>query len=223
MNSIVDKQQLTDAEKKKLIKEILGNNYDITDKNFPILSKVIDYIGYADTAFSFAEILPATSAVLSNTSMLSAAASGASVLSIFLFPVASLITLVDALQSGQRMYTYRAVSYAITSWAFNQNTPIASKRILYNLTHEVPIATPREINTYNIKWHDAAKSVTRELTNELSRKNIKKEHMQLILRSIGNGKDNNLCLLLLKGFENKLHSHIEKMVWKSNYKIPYPA
>ena len=52
-------------------------------------------------------------------------------------------------------------------------------------------------------------------------KNIQKNHMQIIFQALGTGNEQTLCLNILKGFEKDMTT-IDRFVWKSNYKIPFP-
>ena len=114
MDTKASVKKLSESEKEELLKEILGNQYHTAGNNLPLLRKMIDRIGYVDNMFTVAELLPLFNRILS-LRIFGLVASGASILSIFLIPISSLINIVNAYQAGLRMYSYRAVAYTITA------------------------------------------------------------------------------------------------------------
>ncbi len=221
MNTMVAKKNLTDEEKKKIIQEALGKDYDIAGRNYPVLSKVIDYIGYADNTFTIIELLPMVESVMASSTIITVAASGAAIFSIVLFPVSALISVIDAYQTGHRFYSYRAIAYTITSWAFDKPILRESQRILFNIRSGPVVQNPRVVGEFAKVWKDTSDSVVRMLNQEIATGKATKEVMQIIFRALGDGNEQKLCDLFLRGFENNL-SPIEKITWKSNYKIIYP-
>lgn len=222
MENTAVKGKLSDKEKDDLLKEILGNNYSAAGKNLPILKKSIDLISDIDTAFTLGELIPAINTVLAGSRILSVVGSGASVFSVFLFPVAALIDVVDAYQVGHKMYAFRSIAYTVTAWAYNNPIPSSSMRILSNLRQGPLVAQQKNINEYKQLWAKTSQGVLNKLNVQLTTKGIPKEAMQIALRAISNNDAKGLCEILLKGFEDKLGS-IEKLTWKSNYTIKYPG
>lgn len=152
MDAAVITKNLTDKEKDQLLKEILGEKYNSAGDNLPVLKNVIDVIGYVDTSLTVAELLPIVNTILSGSRVLTVVASGASVFSIFLFPVASMISIIDAYQSGHKMYAYRAIAYTLTAWAYNKPIPPSSMRILSNLRTGNLVAREKIVNEYKQVW-----------------------------------------------------------------------
>ena len=222
MNTAVLAKPLSDKEKEELLKEILGSEYNSAGNNLPILKSSIDIIGHFDTAFGVAELIPFINTALSSSRVFGFVASGASVFSIFMFPVASMISIINAYQVGHQMYTYRAIAYTLTAWAFDKPIPVSSQRILSNLREGNVVAKQKKVNEYKQLWQKTSQSVLTKLNTELTTKNIPKEAVQIILRAISKDSPQVLCELLLKGFEDKM-SHITQLTWKSNYSIKFPS
>lgn len=49
---------LSENDKKQLVKDILGNKYHGVGSNWPVFSKVLDYIGKTSDIFTVAELIP---------------------------------------------------------------------------------------------------------------------------------------------------------------------
>jgi len=220
--TIMATKKLSESEKKQLVKEILGQDYSKVGNNWPVFSKVIDYVGTTSDAFTIAELIPVTSSLVSGSATLTVVGSTAGVLSIFLMPVGHLIAITNAWQSGHRSYSYRSVAYTITAWAFNQPRPVNSSRIITNIRSGALVRKKRVVTEYKDVWRKTSLSVIKNLDKVLLEKGISKHHLQFILQALGNGSPQQLCLLLLRGMEAKMDSYAHKQVWKSNYKIAYP-
>ena len=222
MNTAVLTKPLSDKEKEDLLKEILGAEYSSVGNNLPILKDAIDIIGHFDTAFGLAELIPFINTALSSSRIFGVVASGATVFSIFMFPVASMISVINAYQVGHQMYSYRAIAYTLTAWAFGKPIPASSQKILSNLREGNLVAKQKILSEYKQLWQKSSQSVLTKLNTELTSKKIPKEAVQIILRAISNDKPQVLCDLLVKGFEDKM-SHITALTWKSNYSIKFPS
>lgn len=221
MNTNVLSKSLSDKEKEDLLKEILGSEYSSAGNNLPILKSAIDIIDHFDTALALAELIPVINTALSSSRIFGFVASGASIFSIFMFPVASMISVINAYQVGHQMYSYRAIAYTLTAWAFGKPVPASSQRILSNLREGNLVAKQKKVEDYKQLWQKTSQSVLIKLNTELTSKNTPKEAIQIILRAISNDNPLVLCELLLKGFEDKM-SHITQLTWKSNYSIKFP-
>ncbi len=215
-------KKLSENEKQQLVKDILGKEYNQIGNNWPVFSKVLDYIGNTSDAFTIAELVPVTSSLISGNATLAVIGSTAGVLSIFLMPVGHLIAVTNAWQSGHRNYSYRCIAYTITAWAFKQPRPVNSNKIITNLRSGPLVRKKRVVTEYKEVWRKTALSVIKNLDKILVEKGISKEHLQFILQALGNGNSQQLCLLLLRGMENKVDDFALKLAWKSNYKIAYP-
>ena len=89
-------------------------------------------LGTFNGALTFAELLPTLSTWLSGaaiTSITSAAAFSGTIL----FPFLQAINLINANETGLRPYSYRAISYTITAWAFDKVNPMSSPS--WNFSH----------------------------------------------------------------------------------------
>lgn len=214
--------KLSEQEKKQLVKDILGAKYHNVGNNWPIFSKVIDYIGNTSDAFTLAELIPVTNTLVSGSSTLSIIGSTAGALSIFLMPVGHLIAIINAWQAGHRTYSYRCVAYTVTAWAFNQPSPAGSNTILRNIRSGVLVRKPGVVDEYGQVWRETATKVKKILDKIVVEKSIQKKQLQFVLKALGNGNPQQLNLALLRGFEDKVDSYQHKMVWRSNYKIAYP-
>lgn len=222
MNTAVISKKLSEKEKDDLLKEILGTEYSSAGNNLPVLKSAIDIIGHFDTAFGLAELIPLINTALSSSRIFGLVVSGSSIFSIFMFPVASMISVINAYQVGHQMYSYRAIAYTLTAWAFGKPFPVSSQRILSNLREGNLVAKQKKVNEYKQLWQKTSQSVLTKLSTELRSKNIPKEAVQVILRAISNDNPQVLCELFLKGFEDKM-SHITQLTWKSNYSIKFPS
>jgi len=213
-------KNLSENDKDQLMKDILGNDYYTAGSNLPILRKLIDRVGYVDNMFSLAELLPLMNKILS-IRIFYFLASGASILSIFFIPVSALINIVNAYQTGARLYSYRAIAYAITAWAFNKPAINGSQKILAQIRMGFPRVPEDQVSEYHKAWKKSSQDTINKL-NETSRTNqIPREALQAFLRLIADNNEQKLCEMILKGFE-KQFSFVELRVWRSNYLIRYP-
>ena len=213
-------KKLSDQEKKKLIKDILGNNHSAVGKNFPIFSKLIDGLGAFNDAMSAAELIPSLNTLLSSP-VASSIVSNASFFGVLLFPVAQTINLINANQTGHRLYSYRAIAYTITAWTFGKPVPMQSARIISNMTTGFPSKSKEEIAEYHAVWKSTSASVIQQLNQIPMKTNVSKGHVLAIFRALGNNDANTLCLELLKSFEQQIKDANVKRVWVSNYRIGY--
>lgn len=220
MSTAVATKRLSDKEKEELLKDVLGKDYATAGNNLPLLKSLIDKIGAVDNFFTIAELLPLFNKILAIRAF-SVVASGASVISIFLIPISALISIIDAYQSGRRMYSYRAIAYAITSWAFKKPAQSSSKKLLLQAQTGFPKVPANELIEYERSWKKASQDVLLKINSIATENNIPKEVLQVFLRAVGDNNEQKLCETLMKGFE-KQFSFIEGKVWKSNYTIKYP-
>lgn len=222
MNTVNTSPNLSEVEKEKLLRELLGNDYQTSGNNLPVLKKAIDVIGHTSDAASFAELIPLLNSAMMNIRILSVISSGASVLSVVLFPISTMIDIINAYQVGIKMYSYRAIAYTITAWAFSKPIPKSSQRIILNSQTRFPVASREQIQEKHSAWLKASQSATKELENYLNQNRIKKEVFQLLLRSLADNNEQKLCELFLKGFEKHFSDFHTKNVWRSNYSIRFP-
>ncbi len=215
-------KQLSDSEKEKLLKEILGREYQSSGNNLPILKKAIDLISNTSDVASVAELIPLLNSAMMNIRILAIVSSGASVLSIALFPVGAMISIIDAYQVGLRMYSFRAIAYTITAWAYDKPAPKSSQKIILNLKNGFPTASREQIKSMETAWSKSSASALKEINSYMVQSNIEKKVFQLLLRALSDNSEQKLCELFLKGFEKKISDFPSKNVWRSNYSIRYP-
>lgn len=226
MSTAVATKRLTDREKEQLITEALGHEYTRVGNNLPVLKGVIDFIGDADSVFTIAQLIKYSNVLITGSRFMTVVANGASVLSIFLSPIANLITIINAWQTGHQMYAYRAIAYTLTAWAFNKPVPTASNHMLSNLRSAGPrggpTRSPAVVKEYNKVWQETSRKVMSQINVGLTSKNVPNDAVKIILRATGNNKEQKLCEMLLRGFEDQFNS-IPKITWKSLYKIRFPG
>ena len=205
-----------------MLREILGEKYSSVGNNLPLLKNAIDTIGYIDTSFSAAQLLPYVNTLITSSRLMVFVGSSASFISIFFFPVAAMISVINAYQVGQQMYAYRAIAYTLTAWAFNKPIPNSSQRILLNLRSGSLVVSQSDVTEYKKLWAITSRAVLSKIDIELRLKNIPKDAMKVVLRSATNNNEQALCELIMKGFESNM-SNITNITWKRNYNIRFPG
>ncbi len=220
MNAIATTKILTDKEKDDLLKQVLGEDYTAAGRNLPLLKGLIDKIGKVDSLFTLTELLPLVNRILS-VRVFSYMASGASIVSIFFMPIATMIDIINAYQAGRRMYAYRAIAYALTSWAFSKPILTNSRRLIIQAKTGMPRVDAKELIEYDKAWKKSSNDVVNKMNSIAITNDVPKEAIKIFLRTISDNNEQKLCEIIMKGFEKKF-SFIELNVWKSNYKIGYP-
>jgi len=215
-------QHLTDKEKTEILKEALGSDYKTAGNNLPILKSVIGKIDLADNGFSFAEIIPIFNRIL-DLKIVSVVAEGASILSIFLFPVSALIDILNAYETGARLYSYRGVAYTLTSWAFGDVHIHSSRTILHNLSagRLVPPDLKYTLAMYDAAWKKAESDTILKMNAITAQYKIKPAYLKLFICALANNNRQQLCLDILRSFEKEL-SFQDKIVWRAGYRLIYP-
>lgn len=216
----MDRNKLSDTEKKKIIREILGENHHAAGKNFPIFSALMDNLGHVNDALSFAELLPSFSTFLSG-SVASAVVSTASFAGVILFPVVQLINVINANQIGHRMYSYRCIAYTTTAWAFDRPVASGSSRVLSNISSGAIQKRQRATTEYNNVWRETSSSVLNKLNVVCEQKNIPKNHIKAIFRALGENNPDKLCAEILVHFEKDFDG-VTRHIWRRNYSIRFP-
>lgn len=218
--SVVASKMLSAEEKEQLLKEILGKDYATAGNHLPILSGLIDKIGFVDNFFTLAELIPILNKILS-VRIFAVTASGASILSIFLFPAGAMISLINANETGKRMYSFRAIAYALTSWAFDKPVLTGSMRVMANARSGFPVIQQNEITERENLWKKSSNDAISKMKATAHEKNIPVLGLKVFLRMISDNKQQKCCEILLKGFEKEFEGATLR-VWKSNYSIKYP-
>lgn len=211
--------KMNDLEKKEIIKGVLGANHNAVGKHFPIYSEMMNGLGTFNDVLSFSQLVPALNTWLSGA-VVSSVVSAASFSGAILFPFQQLINVVNASETGLRAYSYRAISYTITAWAFDKPMPISSPRILSNITTP-PYTSTKSIDEYHKVWRETSTSVIRKLEQVCLQKKINKQHLKTVFKALGQGRQEDLSVLILKGFEKEF-SPVSKQIWASNYSTVFP-
>ncbi len=211
---------LSNEEKKKILKDILGESHSSVGRHFAVFSAIMDYVGYGTDAVSFAELVPAAGRFLAGTGV-SAVASNVSFASILLFPFTQMINIISANETGRRKYTYVAIAYTVVSWTFNDPRIFESKRRFGNLSSGFPVVSKKELSLYREDWREAMVSVLLNLEMTLRTKQITKQQLQILFKAISGANRQKLCLQIFQGFEREF-SHTTKNIWRSEYKMLYP-
>jgi len=212
--------KLTDEEKRKTIKDVLGKDSTAVGKNFLLFSALADNLSTANDILSFAELVPSFNSLLSGT-VASTAVSTVSFVGILLLPFVQLINIINAYQIGHRMYSYRCVAYTITSWVFDKPKVPGSARILSNINSGPIQKRQSATKEYNKLWLETSLNVLNNLSAISTQKKIPIAHMKAIFRALSGNKADKLCESVLIHFEKDFDSNTRN-IWKSNYKIRYP-
>ncbi len=216
----MNETKMSDVEKKEIIKDILGTNHNAVGKHFSIFSEMMDGVGMLNDVLSFAELIPALNTWLSG-SIVAPIASVASFSGVMLlFPFQQMINLINANETGLRGYSYRAISYTITAWTFDEPRPISSPTILFNITTG-PYTSTKDSDRYDKIWMETSISVITKLEQVCLQEKINKLHLKTAFKALGQGSPTNLSLMILKGFEKEF-SHVTQHIWASNYSITFP-
>lgn len=215
----MNRKRLTEQEKRNLLKDALGARYSSVGNNYPTYSKVIDKLGTFNDIATIAELLPGINSLMSGSAVSSVLGS-ASFLGVLLFPISQTINLINANQTGHKLYSYRCIAYTITAWSFKKPIPQKSQRILRNMSSGVVVQSAKTIQEFNQIWQKTSVNLLPKLRQLSTSNKMSPEVLQALFQSIADNDPNKLCLEILKSFEPKL-SFSEKLVWKSNYKIRY--
>lgn len=215
MNNI----RMSDDKKKEIIRSVLGANHSAAGKHFSIYSKMMNGLGTFNNTIAFAELIPTLNLWLSGATI-SAATSAASFAGVILFPFQQMINAVNASETGLRFYSYRAISYTVTAWAFDKPVPMSSPTILSNLK-KGDYTTTKSYDEYHKVWREASTSVIMQIDRVCTQKKIDKKHMKYVFKALGGGDPAALSLLVLKGFEEELGS-VSRNIWISNYLVVFP-
>lgn len=212
-------RKLSDAEKKQLLKDVLGENHSSVGQNFPVYSKLIDKLDKFNDIVAIAELLPGVNALASGPGI-GAIISHASFIGALFFPFSQIVNVINAKETGHKLYSYRCIAYTITAWSFGHPLPKQSATILKNIFSGNIVQRVGVDKEYNAIWQKTSQKVVRHLEETVILKRIPKRNLQFIYRALGSDNPNTLCQEIMRSFESKL-SYAERLVWKSNYKISY--
>lgn len=211
---------LNEAEKRRIITEVLGENHNVVGKNYKVLSAFVENIAKTSDALSVAELLPYLNSILLRPTA-TAFISNLSFVSVLLFPLGQLINMVNAYQVGHRMYAYRSIAYTITAWAYNRPVPSGSPQILHNIRTGDIRRGSDTITEYNKVWKETSSSVIKKLDLMALEYKVPKDKLKVIFRVFGENRMDKLCRDILVSFENQLNTTYRN-VWRSNYSVCYP-
>ena len=160
--------------------------------------------------------------IINNSRLMTFVSSSASFLSIFLFPLVEMISVIHVYQGGNQMYAYLAIAYTLTAWAFNKPIPNSSQQILINIRKGGLVANQSAVAEYKKVWENTSRAILNKIDTELKVKNIPSDAMKVVLRAAANNNKQDLCVLIMKGFEGEM-SNITNITWKGNYNIRFPS
>jgi len=200
---------LTDAEKKKIAKETLKNDYNLPGDSGAVVATICDAIGMSSqVADGLSIFLPA----------LEGLATVAGLIAVPLGIASSIIGWANASDTDVRIYGMRAVAYSQTAWAFGDPALTSSPTIRRNYYP----ATPEQLARYDRFWKtcwDAAQQALEQTARAKGGKPI----WQAALRGLGQNNRQNLCLEVMKQLLPKLDSGTPREVWVKGYEVLYPA
>ncbi|MCW8127060.1 hypothetical protein [Microbulbifer halophilus] len=211
--------QLNEYEKKELVRDILGSDFHSVGNHFPLFSRMLDGLGHLSDGFTAAELVPTLSRFLSG-SISSAILSTASFMAAVIQPLQHFIKLVNANETGLRMYSYRAVAYTLTAWAFGKPVPNQSARVIENLGSGDYRAIDRD--RYGEVWRETSRNVLSSLRQVCLAKDISEAHLQAVFKALGDGDSVRLSRNILEGFEGRMNTTVRN-IWKSGYSINFPG
>lgn len=210
--------KLTERDKEKLIDKALDGELDLPGERMEILSRAVTYIGRADDVATIAEL----AGLLATGPVTSAATSGLAFASAVLFPVSALISVINAYETGQRMYGMRAVGYTLTAWSFSDPIPARSAHIIRNLTHGINAQSRHEITRYHQAWRRASERTLSHVNGLVADYEIHPASLKILYKTVGNGNRVELARMVLRSFESELPA-AARPVWRANYSIRYPS
>lgn len=146
-------------------------------------------LGTFNDTLTFTELVPTLNRWVSGTAV-GSISSTAAFAGIILFPFQQMINIINANETGLRSYSYRAISYAITAWAFDKLKPISSPRIISNLSSG-PYTTTVDVSEYHKVWRETLISVITQLELTCLQKNIKKQYLKSVFKALGQGSPEN--------------------------------
>lgn len=199
---------MPDARKKQVILDALKRDFNLPGNNLPIVSKAIDIIGYADNAFTLAEIAGLIGGG-------GAAATAGGVLAIgaaILFPIGAGINLMNAWEFGDKLTGMRGVAYGTTAWAFGDAMPPLPANIRSNIlaSHGAEWLRRREK-----AWTEARDTAVRAIEDDVRARRVQKRSYQTALRATGDDNRNRLVKEIMKGFETQLTAGMQRMAFWS--------
>jgi len=213
---------ITEQQKKRITKNILEQNYHVRGERLKILQRAISILGHVNDAATLAEI----AGFLSESGTVGTLSNITSIVAIILFPVDQLINLLNAYDSGLRMFCFRSIAYTYTAFAFNDPPPKPSREIIKNKRvvgpgYEGTEIIEKDIAEFKVEWDKTSKSVYREIKKYIESKVMHEKGYRILLKSLLSEDKREFCKKLLFGFEDRV-GHTALYTWKRNYRILYP-
>lgn len=200
-------------EEKELIIETLKTDFNLRGENLKTIGKVLDYISYTDNALTLLEI----SSLLESSAAMAGGVATFSFIASIISPIGLFKNLLDANETGLKLYGLRAVAYTIASWAYDRAVPSGSNKIMLNIS-----GSPLNIKEkYKKTWLEVSNNTIKSFKEKAIKEKVSEESLKLLFRSISNDSPRNLCFLLMSEMTKDL-SAIEKVYWKAEIKTLYP-
>lgn len=189
---------MPEEERKKLILEHLEGEFDLRGEHLEILEKLAHYV---HSAADFAEAGEAIAHIFVHVpEALAAGVEYFSLLGAAAFPIMATIQWINANEFGYRLLGFRAVAYGITAWAFNDPVPappgwIRTNYIVSGLGKDVPAA--------HRAWNASAHAAIRHMGEMATKRDMRKEHLQLLFRAMVDEDRNKLVKEIMEGIAKK--------------------
>lgn len=207
--------QLTEEEKKQILDEALKGVPSDTKKDW---EKFLTSPGTAVKVFQLAEIAGIITEPLWTW--------GAGILGGFIFYYKAITSVINAWETNQRMYGYRAEAYTITAWAFGKPRPHSSPSMLERFRKN---NSDTIVKDYQKAWDKISIMTWQNLERAYKEKKVSKKTWQIGLQFEGfqnkpphRNSQENLCYKVLKMREDEFGAGIQLESWRNGYKTLYP-
>jgi len=184
---------IPDPVKKVMIRDLLKRDYDLKGEHLDIVGKAADYMAFAETGATVAEIVGITAAGAVGTAL--------SIVNNILAPIVGIIAGVNAAETGERMAGMRAIAYAITAWTFDDPPPKFPAGWHNNImTGGNRKDAPREERA----WIRARDSAWKQMDATVAGTGRHKGSYQAVYRALGDNDRQKLAETLMRELEKRL-------------------
>lgn len=198
--------QISDAEKKKIVLELMKKEFKLSGDNLPLLSKAMDILGYADNAIEAASI----AGLIAGGSTIGVIGTALSIVNVFLLPITMIIGTVNVLEVPQRIAGLRAVAYGSTAWVFGDPMPSYPSGMR---KEQLKWSNPWKTDQCEKAWNEARDSAVKALEEDIQKRKIPKKSYQALMRAVSDDNRINLIKLFMKELEKQLEPNIRKALW----------
>lgn len=213
---------LTDAEKKKMSEEFLSANFGLQGDNLKAL-------GYALTGVEVGAGALEIAGLVVQGSVMAGIVTTASVAAVFASMVGSIISVINVLQTGEKLAGMRAVAYASVAWSFGDDEHDPQfpgfSRVLEQRMRFGGAVPESEIARCKRAWADAVRTTKKELERKALgpygyAKSMKTQKVLIHaakkrLCLAGDENRRKLCQFIMKAFDGQLSGQ-ELIAWQSS-------